>query len=631
MFSIPYKIDTKKRILETLLVGAYLLSENDVINLREVLRSAVPIYAFYLANTPSKKHLSELGNELINEPLEIREKDGGLERLFYNAIYFTGGLIFLNKFMPKTFDEYNINQNLLLNKDYLLENSKNILQSMHKLSVGIFSFFAIKDTTIKQVPETLKFIILKFKPFMQTIYYSATQNPKKFFKASQKLNPKDPAVLQNIASFAMSENYVEGMGYAIKYLYLTSKLKRFSFLGRMLFYNEIKFEKSSNIFKFNSVLPMDVNLNLKIKYAKEALEEIINNQTIKHSDEEKTQLLSSLGLFFDKYEPEYANKVWKEFSKVINPETFVDELEPAGGTKGTAKILASKQRKYSPLDFAVFFKLSKNKQAIEGEFYKTKFLQSKQIKTEKMIYLGDVKDKKILISTQSWQPNILEYIKKYKPSEKEILIIFQKIMNLTEKMQDVLGTGFTYEDKTFNFKKVDLKEKHLGENGLIFPDETIYKKGLTNDTLDIILQDTKLKPTTDSLIRNFLYGEDIEFIDNELSKLSQNAEPINTLFYEPSVTPINVRNTLMKPFMEESVDMQLALLYHRILSHMKGYLKVPNPDFTYVDEVLKNAHSFTKENIKNAKQPPLFNKLLEQYELFGKNLIPISSYLTSKN
>jgi len=245
---------------------------------------------------------------------------------------------------------------------------------------------------------------------------------------------------------------------------------------------------------------------------------------------------------------------------------------------------------------------------------------------------------KIFYSIQSWWPNTVDYFEKYTPNQNTQQQLFQDLLQFTKIIQLTLGKGFEFQGKKYQFKTIDLHQKHLDEKTILHKDKNIYNTNIIQNSIDTILEETtEFKPTTDSHPLNFLINPKYEEIynerknlfmkiDNELSSLSPDCEHINLLFFQPQIVSEEVRTKLLKPYMENP-KLQFALLHHRLLSNLRSNLKMEHPNYKYLLTFLDSCYQFIHSNKQNLRSSTYGQNLLDQINSLAQNLPKIHQHL----
>jgi len=629
----------------------------------------IPLALYYREATPSKKQWTVFCSSQLNDSkyksknklIEFKKPslEATLSTIFCAGLgyyYLDAGVNYAQKtnFSFLSMNDFN----------YITTNIKQIKTlTAHTINSTLILIPAYNLIKQQFFGKLLKLLISKPNDFYvafksNLIWNLDDQKLAKIQSSTKKLNA-DALNSGVVVSYLTNENYVESIGYSIKNLFLNPKnLTEMTNYSKFAFMENKKRNNLNSLKAFSYLLPFDVDDELKKHYANEVLQDISNGK-YEFTLEEKTQLISSFGLYFNERNPDFAKQAWTKYIELAKQDTTINkELESSGGTRGTAKKIISKQREHSIRDFAIIAKQSKknneeNNQAIINEYYQTKFLEEELSKTTsfgkvpQMLYLDEnIEDKTTtLFEIQSWWPSVADYCATNKLNKEQEYVLFSRLLAFTEQLQNTLQTGFEYDGKRFYFKIIDSKEKYSSKTNLLFPKTEIYNVDTTIKTIDLLLEkDLPLKPTTDSHPLNFLINPEylklekqnpndlVMKIDNEFSKLTFDAENINLFFFQFILRKENL-DKLMKPYMENSVDIQLELLYLRTLAHVNANIGLINPDYAFELKFLKNNYRFINENKNNSSEKAfhVIQSNLQQINRIAENLPKINEYLCLKN
>ncbi len=351
------------------------------------------MYFYFLKHPISKKQLNKFGLDTIGKPISCPRPKTTLEDKIVDAAYV---LICAGALAKTYFDVMNyteLNQKHLFNPTYIKYNLDNFKVLFSHLGYVVTNSILLKSAMTDNLYGSF------LKPLIK--------NPRIFFKELRAEATLDFETIKEnfyltqfyaknfVGAIALLEDdkLIDSLGMTVKNMYDYSN-ELFPVEPSMLediFFGS-KIENQSNIHLFAYTLLLDIDLDLKENYARKSIEDF---KTQTYTIEEKSQILSSMAIYFNEKKPQFAKELWKSYIEITKQEIITSEkLANMGGTRGTAKRLISKQREYAPREHAIFSKTSIDDKIIDGEFSQTKFLEEKLENylgvVPTTLYLGEV-------------------------------------------------------------------------------------------------------------------------------------------------------------------------------------------------------------------------------------------------
>jgi hypothetical protein len=351
------------------------------------------MYLYFLKHPISKKQLTKFGLETIGKPISCPQPKTTLEDKLFDAAYI---LICAGALTKTYFDVMNyteLNSKHLFNPTYIKYNIDHFKLLVSHLAYVVTNSILLKSAVRDNVYESfLKPLIKHPKTYVKELKAEATLDFETI-KENFYLTHSHPKNLVGAIALLEDNKLIESLGMTVKNMYDYSNEL---FPVEPMILNDIffgsKIENQSNLHLFAYTLLLDIDVDLKEYYARKSIQDF---ETQNHTIEEKSQILSSMAIYFNEKKPQFAKELWESYIEITKQEIITSEkLANMGGTRGTAKRLISKQREYAPREHAIFSKTSIDDKLIDGEFSQTKFLEEKLENylgvVPTTLYLGEV-------------------------------------------------------------------------------------------------------------------------------------------------------------------------------------------------------------------------------------------------